>query len=93
MKNPLTLQVESKLGLGIIGIFSIFFVAIFFSIYNKAIDEMDAYSSSISGVNNLSKKQKNDIDLWITRNKINIPIQENRYLYVIDRYPNKPWRK
>lgn len=92
MINPLTLQVESRLGAAYISLLGMFFVGlIFIAIKNFESDSIILDSQSAQ-VKTISTTERYLINGWIQENNIEVP-EGKGYRYLIQQYPSKPWFK
>lgn len=92
MSNPLTMQVESRLGAVYISSLGIFFVGlIFVALKNFESDSIILNSETVQ-VKTISNTERDLINNWIQDNQITIP-KDRGYRYVIQQYPSKPWFK
>ena len=90
MINPLTTQVESRLGAVYIVLLALFFVGlIFIALKNFSSDSMILDSQSAQ-VKTISNTERYLIEGWLKDNQIEIP-EGKGYKYVIKEYPSKPW--
>ena len=90
MGNPLTLQVESRLGAFYISLLGLFFVGlIFIALKNFNSDSIILDSQSVQ-VRTISSAERDLINNWIQNNDIKIPNGKG-YRYMIQQYPDKPW--
>lgn len=92
MSNPLTVQVESRLGAAYISLLGLFFVGlIFIALKNFNSDSIILDSQTVQ-VKTISTTERYLINGWITENQIEVP-EGKGYKYIIQRYPSRPWFK
>ena len=92
MINPLTVQVESRLGAAFISLLGMFFVGlIFIALKNFESDSIVLNSQSVQ-IKTISSTERDLINNWLEDNQIEIP-KDKGYRYVIQQYPSKPWFK
>ena len=88
--NPLTVQVESRLGAIYISLLGMFFVGlIFIALKNFNSDSVILDSQSYQ-VKTISNTERFLIDQWIKDNQIEVP-KNKGYRYIIQQYSSKPW--
>ncbi len=88
--NPLTLQIESRLGVVYISLLAIFFIGlVFIALKNFNSDSIILNSQSVQ-VKTISTTERYLIDGWLKENRIEIP-EGKGYKYIIQQYPSKPW--
>jgi len=100
MRNPLTFRVESWIGgLPLVGVAS-FFVALMFTAQSSFSSDLDVDVATATQVQRghktgeaLAQAEHGLIDAWVVDNGITVPPEENIYKFVIENYPDKPWRK
>ncbi|OGN01658.1 MAG: hypothetical protein A3G51_02945 [Candidatus Yanofskybacteria bacterium RIFCSPLOWO2_12_FULL_43_11b] len=92
MNNPLTLQVESRLGALYVSLLGLFFVGLIFIALKNFNSDSIILNSQTAQVKTISTTERDLINGWITENQIEIP-QGKGYRYVIQQYPSKPWFK
>lgn len=90
MMNPLTTQVESRLGATYISLLTLFFVGLIFIALKNFNSDSDILNSQTAQVKTISNTERYLIDSWIKDNQIVIP-EGRGYRYVIQKYPSKPW--
>ena len=91
MKNPLTLKIESWLGLVIVLIISIFLVGWFLIAVRNFNSDTEILNSSITKLKIVSPEEKSLIDQWLQQDNIGISASEVGYRYIIQKFPDKPW--
>jgi len=92
MSNPLTIQVESRLGAVYISLLAIFFIGLFFIALKNFNSDSIILNSQSSQIKTISNTERDLINNWIKENNIEIP-EGNGYRYIIQQYPSKPWFK
>lgn len=88
--NPLTTQVESRLGAVYIVLLTAFFVGLIFIALKNFNSDTIALDSQTAQVKTISNTERYLIDSWMKENEIVIP-EGKGYRYVIQKYPSKPW--
>ena len=88
--NPLTTQVESRLGVAYIVLLTLFFVGLIFIALKNLNSDSIVLDSQTAQVKTISNTERYLIDNWIQENGIVIP-EGKGYRYVIQKYPSKPW--
>ena len=90
MTNPLTMQVESRLGAVFICLVALFFSGVLFIAIKNYDSDQIVLDASVTQVKTMSSTERQLIALWIKDN--NIPIPEGKgYNYFIHQYPDRPW--
>jgi hypothetical protein len=92
MDNPLTIQVESRLGAFYITLLGAFFVGLIFIALKNFNSDSIILDSQTAQVKTISSTERDLINIWIQENNIEIP-KGKGYRYVIQLYPSKPWFK
>ena len=92
MSNPLTIQVESRLGAVYISLLAIFFIGLFFIALKNFNSDSIIFNSQNFQIKTISNTERDLINNWIKENNIEIP-EGNGYRYIIQQYPSKPWFK
>ena len=90
MNNPLTMQVESRLGAVYISLLGFFFVGLIFIALKNFNSDSVVLNSQSAQVKTVSITERYLIDGWIKDNQIEIP-EGKGYRYIIRQYPSKPW--
>jgi hypothetical protein len=90
--NPLTIQVESKLGALFISLFAAFMIGFLFIVIKNFNSDAIAMDSSQTQIKTMSSTERQLIAHWLTDNNITLPEGEG-YRYVERKYPDKPWLK
>lgn len=90
MVNPLTMQIESRIGAAFISLLAIFMAGILFvAIKNYSSDQI-ILDASVAQVKSMSSTERQLIALWVKDN--NVPIPDGKgYHYFVQQYPNRPW--
>ncbi|HEY4484247.1 MAG TPA: hypothetical protein VI978_00815 [Candidatus Paceibacterota bacterium] len=96
MKNPLTIKVESSLGIILLACLALFFISFFFIVmknFNSEVDIGALQSSNIKRIKIISGPERELIDGWLADNVsvIIVPEGDNKYRYILHKYPDKPW--
>lgn len=90
MVNPLTTQIESRLGALFISLTAIFFAGIIFvAIQNYSSDQI-VLDATATQVKSMSSTERQLIAQWVKDNNVPIPEGEG-YRYFVKQYPNRPW--
>ena len=92
MNNPLTVQVESRLGAFYISLLGLFFVGLIFIALKNFNSDSIILDSQTAQVKTISTTERYLIDGWLKDNQIEIP-KGKGYKYIIQRYPSRPWFK
>lgn len=90
--NPLTLQVESRLGAFYISLLGLFFIGLIFIALKNFNSDSIILNSQTAQVRTVSSTERDLINNWIKENSIEIP-KGKGYKYIIQKYPSKPWFK
>lgn len=90
--NPLTLQVESRLGAAYISLLGLFFVGLIFIALKNFNSDSIILDSQNTQIKTISTTERYLIDGWLKDNQIKVP-EGKGYRYVIQQYPTKPWFK
>jgi len=90
MINPLTVQIESRLGAAYITLLSLFFVGLMFIALKNFSSDAVILESDSTRVKTISSTERQLMENWVQDNNIRIPKGEG-YRYLIRMYPNKPW--
>ena len=88
--NPLTTQVESRLGAVYISLLTLFFIGLIFIALKNFNSDSIALNSQTAQVKTISNTERYLIDGWLKENQIEVPDGKG-YRYVIQKYPSKPW--
>ena len=92
MKNPITVHVESSLGVVFISLLAFFFIGLMFVAvknFEADIDIMTATSVSTK-ITHLSDSERLLILEWVEYNDVQIP-EGSGYKYLVRKYPDRPW--
>jgi hypothetical protein len=92
MNNPLTIQVESRLGATFIFLLAMFFVGLIFIALKNFNSDSIVLESQTSQIKTISNTERYLIGEWIKENQIEVP-EGKGYRYVVKQYPSKPWLK
>lgn len=90
--NPLTTQVESRLGALYVSLLAMFFVGLIFIALKNFNSDSIILNSQSAQVKTISTTERYLINGWITENQIEVP-KGKGYKYIIQRYPSRPWFK
>ncbi|MEX2090684.1 MAG: hypothetical protein WD989_00950 [Candidatus Paceibacterota bacterium] len=90
MENPLTTQVESRLGAAYISLMALFFVGLIFITLKNFSSDVVVLEADQTRVKTISSTERILIESWVKDNNIQLPEGEG-YRYLIRKYPNKPW--
>lgn len=90
MENPLTTQVESRLGAAYISLMALFFIGLIFIALKNFNSDVVLLEADQARVKTISSTERTLIENWVLGNDIKIPEGEG-YRYLIKKYPNKPW--
>ncbi len=90
--NPLTSQVESRLGAFYISLLAVFFIGLFFIALKNFNSDSIILESQGAQVKTISNTERQLINSWVQENNIQVP-EGKGYRYVIQQYPDKPWIK
>ncbi len=92
MSNPLTVQVESRLGAVYISLLGLFFVGLIFIALKNFNSDVIILDSQTVQVKTISSTERDLINNWVQDNQLDIP-KGKGYRYIIQQYPSKPWFK
>jgi len=90
MNNPLTSQVESRLGAAYISLLGLFFVGLIFIALKNFNSDIIILDSQTAQVKTISNTERELINIWIQEKNIQIP-EGKGYRYIIQQYPSRPW--
>ena len=90
MNNPLTTQVESRLGAAYISLMALFFVGLIFIALKNFNTDVGVLEADQSRIKTISGTERTLIGNWVEENNIELPEGEG-YRYLMRKYPNKPW--
>ena len=90
MNNPLTAQVESRLGAAYVSLVALFFVGLMFIALKNFNSDIILLEADQTKVKTVSSTERTLIESWVQGNNITLPEGEG-YRYLIRKYPNKPW--
>ncbi len=90
--NPLTIQVESRLGAVYISLLGLFFVGLIFIALKNFNSDSIILNSQTAQLKTISSTERYLIDGWLKENQIKVP-KGKGYRYIIQQYPYKPWFK
>lgn len=88
--NPLTTQIESRLGATYISLLTLFFVGLIFIALKNFNSDSIVLGAQSTQVKTISNTERYLIEGWIKENQIEIP-EGKGYRYVTQKYPSKPW--
>ena len=88
--NPLTTQVESRLGAAFITLLALFFVGLIFIALKNFNSDVVLLEADQTRIKTISSTERMLIGNWVSENNIELPEGEG-YRYVIRKYSNKPW--
>lgn len=88
--NPLTLEIESRLGAAYIVLLSLFFIGLMFIALKNFNFDMIVMESNQVRIRTISSTERQLMEIWVFDNDIEIPEGEG-YRYLIRQYPEKPW--
>ncbi len=88
--NPLTTQVESRLGAVYISLLGAFFIGLIFIAIKNFNSDTIALNSQTTQIKTISNTERDLINNWLEENQIEVP-EGKGYRYVIQKYPLKPW--
>lgn len=92
MKNPLTVQIESRLGAAYVSLLGMFFVGLIFIALKNFDSDSIILDSQSAQVKTISTVERYLINVWIKENLIEVP-KGKGYRYLIKQYPSRPWFK
>ncbi|PIR41872.1 MAG: hypothetical protein COV30_01630 [Candidatus Yanofskybacteria bacterium CG10_big_fil_rev_8_21_14_0_10_37_15] len=90
MNNPLTKQIESRLGAIYAGSLALFFIGLIFIALKNFNSEIIILETDQTKIKTISNTERILIGNWVRTNNIELPEREG-YRYLIFKYPNKPW--
>jgi len=88
--NPLTTQIESRLGAAYISLLAMFFIGLIFIALKNFNSDTIVLGAQNAQVKTISNTERYLIEGWVKENQIEIP-EGKGYRYVIQKYPSKPW--
>lgn len=88
--NPLTTQVESRLGAAYISLMALFFVGLIFIALKNFNTDVSVLEADQTRIKTISGTERTLIANWVKENDIELPEGEG-YRYLMRKYPNKPW--
>ena len=88
--NPITTQVESRLGAAFITLLALFFVGLIFIALKNFSSDVLVLEAGATQVKSISNTERLLIQNWVQDNNIEVPDGQG-YRYVIRKFPNKPW--
>lgn len=88
--DPLTTQVESRLGAAYITLLSLFFVGLIFIALENFSSDVMVLEASQTRIKTISTTERKLIENWVSENNIEIPEGEG-FRYLTKKYPDKPW--
>lgn len=90
MTNPLTMQVESRMGAIFIFVLAVFMAGILFVVIKNYDSDQIILDASVTQVKSMSSTERQLIAQWVNDNNITIPDGKG-YHYLVQQYPNRPW--
>ena len=92
MINPLTMQVESRLGALFISLMVIFMAGILFVAIKNYNSDQIVFETSMTEnqIKTMSSTERQLIAQWVKDNNITVPDGKG-YNYFVQQYPNRPW--
>ena len=90
MTNPLTMQVESRMGAIFIGVFALFLAGVLFIAIKNYDSDQIILDASVTQVKTMSSTERQLIAQWVQGNNIQIP-EGKGYNYIVHEYPDRPW--
>ena len=88
--NPLTTQVESRLGAAYISLMALFFIGLIFIALKNFNSDVVLLEADQTRIKTISSTERTLIEGWVKENNIELPEGEG-YRYLIRKYSNKPW--
>ena len=90
MANPLTMEVESKLGAVFILMLALFMAGIIFIALKNYNSDLIVLDASTVEVKSMSSTERQLIANWIRENNIDLP-EGKGYRAIAQDYPDRPW--
>lgn len=90
MSNPLTTQIESKMGMMFIGVTALFMAGVLFIAIKNYDSDQIVLDASVTQVKTMTSTERQLIAQWVQGNNIQIP-QGKGYNYLVQTYPDRPW--
>lgn len=90
MDNPMTMQVESRLGAAYVTLLALFFIGLIFIALKNFNSDVLVLEADRTQVKTISGTERKLIENWVNERSIEIP-QGEGYRYLIRKYPDKPW--
>lgn len=91
MKNPLTLKIESWIGMAFVLLFSAFLIGLLLIAVKNFNSDSEILGSTSVKLKTVSPEERLLIDQWLQRDNIGISAAEVGYRYIVKKFPNKPW--
>ena len=88
--NPLTTQVESRLGAAYISLMALFFIGLIFIALKNFNSDVVLLEADQTRIKTISSTERTLIEGWVKENNIELPEGEG-YRHLIRKYSNKPW--
>jgi len=90
MANPLTLEVESRMGIVFVFLIALFFAGILFTVIKNFSSDQIVLDASTTQIKTITSTERQLIAQWVNSNSIELPDGEG-YRYFVQQYPNRPW--
>lgn len=90
MSNPLTTQVEARLGAAYVSLLGLFFVGLIFIALKNFESDSIVLDSQSTQVKTITTTERYLINNWIKDNRLEVP-KGKGYRYIIQQYPSRPW--
>lgn len=92
MSNPLTMQVESRLGAVFVVCFALFLSGVLCIAIKNFDSDQIALGAESGEVKTMSSTERQLIAQWIMDNHVDLP-EGKGYRYLVNQYPDRPWLK
>jgi hypothetical protein len=90
MQNPLTMEIETRMGMIFLGLVSIFLAGVMLIAIKNYNSDQIVLDASITQVKAMSSTERQLIAAWLVENQITLP-EGKGYNYVVQQYPGRPW--
>ena len=92
MRNPLTFRIEAWLGSLLLLAFAGFMAGWLILAQRNFESDTDTLVATSFAARVFPIKNRQAMDYWVEANQITIPAGKNRYRYLLEQYPERPWQ-
>ncbi|KKU75562.1 MAG: hypothetical protein UY20_C0002G0030 [Candidatus Yanofskybacteria bacterium GW2011_GWA1_48_10] len=92
MANPLTRELESKMGMVFFALLALFLAGILFITIKNYDSDQIAINATATQVKSMTSTERQLIAVWIKDNNIELP-EGKGYKFLTQKYPDRPWLK